>query len=98
MPRTRTSDIGVLFGTMVNRRRLARGWTLADLARVSGFHPTWLGVLERGENLPGLPTILRLAEVLGVGAAELVSEVEAGWKAARAERARRLQRRHDIAG
>jgi transcriptional regulator with XRE-family HTH domain len=32
--------------------------------------------VERGENVPSLTTILRLAQILGVAASDLVREVE----------------------
>ena len=36
----------------------------------------YLGVLERGGNMPTLATILRLAETFGIEAAELVRRFE----------------------
>ena len=76
MPRARVpDDDAVRFGAIVNRLRTERGWTLADLSRVSGMNATWLGVLERGENMPSLATIFKLADVFGVDAVELVREL-----------------------
>jgi len=87
MPRTRSvSDAAVRFGAIVNRLRTARAWTLEDLARFSGMNATYLGVLERGANMPGLGTIFRLADVFGVNAADLVAEVERARRQARATR------------
>jgi ribosome-binding protein aMBF1 (putative translation factor) len=77
MPRARVPDEdAVRFGALVTRLRTERGWTLADLSRVSGMNATWLGVLERGGNMPSLATIFKLAEVFGVEASELVREIE----------------------
>ena len=77
MPRARVPDEdAVRFGAIVTRLRMERGWTLADLSRLSGLNATWLGVLERGGNIPSLTTILKLAAVFGVEAAELVREVD----------------------
>ncbi|HEX9983907.1 MAG TPA: helix-turn-helix transcriptional regulator [Thermoanaerobaculia bacterium] len=77
MPRARVpDDDAVRFGAIVTRLRTERGWTLADLSRLSGMNATWLGVLERGGNMPGLATIFKLAEVFGVEAAELVRAVD----------------------
>jgi len=70
------SDDAVRFGAIVNRLRTERHWTLEDLARFSRMNSTYLGVLERGLNMPTLATILRLAAVFGVDAAGIVSEVE----------------------
>jgi transcriptional regulator with XRE-family HTH domain len=76
MPRARVPDEDAArFGAIVARLRTKRGWTLADLSRASGMNATWLGVLERGGNMPSLATIFKLAEVFGVAAAELVREV-----------------------
>lgn len=76
MPRARVPDEdAVRFGAIVTRLRMERGWTIADLARLSGLNATWLGVLERGGNVPSLATIFQLAEVFGVKAAELVREI-----------------------
>ena len=77
MPRARVPDENaVRFGAIVTRLRMERGWTLADLARLSGLNATWLGVMERGGNVPSLATIFELTEVFGVEAAELVREIE----------------------
>ena len=79
-----TNDDAVRFGAIVARLRMERGWTLAHFAEVSGMNATWLGVLERGGNVPSLTTILQLAEVFGVEAAELVCEVERARRGATA--------------
>lgn len=82
MPRARVPDEhAVRFGLIVNRLRRERGWTLADLSRLSGLNATWLGVVERGGNVPSLATIFKLAAVFGVEAAELVREVEQAHRA-----------------
>ena len=76
MPRARAVDANaVRFGAIVYRLRMGRDWTLEDLAKVSGMNADWLGVLERGLNVPSLTTILRLADAFGVEAAALVHEV-----------------------
>ena len=77
MPRSKVlQDDAVHFGAIINRMRWERRWTLQDLARFSGMHPTHLGILERGGNMPTLATILKLAEVFGVEGASLVREIE----------------------
>jgi len=78
------SEDAVRFGAIINRLRTERRWTLEDLARFSRMNSTYLGVLERGLNMPTLATILQLAEVFGVDAAEIVSEVEGARREARA--------------
>ena len=77
MPRSRVrNDDAIRFGALVSRLRIERGWSLVDLAARSGMNGTYLGVLERGGNMPTLATIFRLAEVFGVEAAELVRAVD----------------------
>lgn len=75
------------FGAIVNQLRLQRGWSLAHLAKVTGMNAIHLGVLERGENVPSLATILRVADALGVAPAELIHRVDVARHAARAKKA-----------
>ena len=70
------SEDAVRFGAIINRLRTEHRWTLEDLARFSRMNSTYLGVLERGLNMPTLATILEVAEVFGVDAAEIVPN----WK------------------
>lgn len=99
MPQARrASDDAVRFGAIVNRLRFERRWTLEELARHSGMNATYLGVLERGGNLPTLGTILRLAEVFDVEAATLVAEVEAGRREMRARAAAAKKNREATRG
>lgn len=72
------------FGAIFQRLRLSRGWTLVIAARRCGLHPTYLGVLEKGGNMPSVDTLLELAEVYGLSAADIVREVEEQRRAARA--------------
>lgn len=78
MPRSRYAHPdAVHFGEIMRSLRLQRGWTLEMLARRCGMNRTYFGILERGENIPSLPTILEIADVLGVDAGEIVREVAA---------------------
>lgn len=79
------------FGAVVRRLRIERGWTLTKLAQRSGMNPTYLGVLEKGGNLPSLTTLFELADVFNVSAGDIVREVEEMRRQARAERAAKLQ-------
>lgn len=81
VPRTRTIDPDAIrFGTILRHLREQRGWTLLKLARRAGMNATYLGVLERGGNIPTLTTILDLAEVLEVEAADIIREIERARK------------------
>src|SRR4051794_9784783 len=59
MPRSRQPDPdAVRFGAILRRERIARGWTIVKLARRSGMHHQYLGVVEAGGNIPSLSTLL----------------------------------------
>lgn len=78
MPETaRPNADAVRFGSIIRRLRQERGWTLGTLARRCGMNPTYLGVLEKGGNVPGLQTIFALADSLDVEAAEIIRELDA---------------------
>ena len=52
MPRSRQPDPdAVRFGAILRRERIARGWTIVKLARRSGMHHQYLGVVEAGGNI-----------------------------------------------
>jgi len=42
----------------------------------SGYHRTYISMLERGQMNPSLRTILSIAAALGIPAAQLVRDVE----------------------
>ena len=50
--------------TRLERRRLERGWTLADLSNHTGLSPRSLSLLERGLRQPRPTTIIRIAGAL----------------------------------
>lgn len=77
MPRRSVPDPSARrFGAIIRRLREERGWTLVTFGRKAGMNATYLGFLERGENVPSLTVILRLANVFDVAAADLIGEVE----------------------
>lgn len=51
------------------------------------MNPNYLGALEKGGNMPSLETLLEMADVYGVSAADIVREVEEARRAERAQRA-----------
>lgn len=77
MPKaSHTEGDAIHVGGIIKRLREQRGWTLIKLAQRSGMNPTYLGVLEKGGNMPSIRTLLELAEVLGVSAADIIAELE----------------------
>ena len=79
MPKRATRDrSAVKFGAIIRRLRTARGWTLITFGRKANMNPTYLGFLERGENVPTLAAAIHLAEVLGTEASVILREMESG--------------------
>ena len=70
----RTSE-AVVFGTVIRRLRTDRGLTQEKLAELADLNVSYIGFLERGENVPTLGIVLDLAEALDVDAGDLVREI-----------------------
>lgn len=76
-PARKVSLDAIRFGAIVRQLRLRRGWTLMKLAQRCGMNRSYLSIVERGDNVPSLTTILEIAEVLNVDAGEIVRQVAA---------------------
>jgi transcriptional regulator with XRE-family HTH domain len=61
-----------LFGAVIRELREARGWTQEQLAERSDMNASYLGFVERGDNVPTLTIIIQIAEGLGVEPADLL--------------------------
>ena len=71
------------FGRIITRLRLEKGWqkkTLAERIRIS---PQYMGIIERGENIPSLKIILDLLETLGGSVSQTMDELLTARKKAR---------------
>jgi transcriptional regulator with XRE-family HTH domain len=62
------------FGAVVRRLREHQGLTQEELAERAEVSATYIGFIERGDNVPTLSIILRIASALGVCAADLLRE------------------------
>ena len=64
------------FGVML--RRIRRGQDLSQqwLADRSGYHRTYIGLLEKGQKSPSLRTIWNIATSLQLKPSELLKQVE----------------------
>lgn len=62
------------FGAVLREVRRARGLSQAAVAELSGLHPTYPSLLERGLRTPTLAAILQIAEALDVPPASLVAD------------------------
>jgi len=54
------------FGPSLRRVREAKGWTQKQLGEAAELHPNTIAKLERGDQEPNWPLVLKMAEVLGV--------------------------------
>jgi len=63
------------FGAIIRRLRTKKGLTQEALAELADLNVSYIGFLERGENVPTLTIVLNLARALDVHAADLVREI-----------------------
>jgi transcriptional regulator with XRE-family HTH domain len=68
----------VRFGLLIRGLREKHGWTREEMAERAGMNTSYLGFIERGENVPTLTIIILLAQTLGVDAGSLVRTVVQG--------------------
>jgi transcriptional regulator with XRE-family HTH domain len=61
-------------GERLRQRRVARGWTQAELAERCGLHRTFVGSVERGERNVSVLNLRLMARALRVGLPELLQE------------------------
>ena len=45
------------------------------LAEKANLHPVYIGELERGEEVPSISALMRIAKVLGVRVRDLVADI-----------------------
>lgn len=65
---------GQRFGDVLRRLRSERGLSQERLAEAANLTADYIGFVERGENVPTLTVILKLARALNVDAGELLAE------------------------
>ena len=73
----RPSDYQKALAREVIDQREFLGFTRQDLANRAGVTAPTIGNIERGDNLPSLTTILKIADALGLYPAEMLDAVEA---------------------
>jgi len=64
------------FALTLRKIRRKRGYSQDRLAHESGYHRTYIGMLERGEKSPSLRTIVNIATTLRVKPSYIVASVE----------------------
>jgi len=69
-------QLGDAFGDVLRRHRQEHGLSQEQLAFQSGYHRTYISLLERGKEIPSLTAFFKLASALGCSPTEFVSAVE----------------------
>lgn len=64
------------FGEILRDVRRERELSQETLAFESGYHPTYIGQLERGQKSPSLRTIMNLAGALQTPGSEILRRIE----------------------
>ena len=63
------------FGLVLRRLRQGRGLSQEALGFESGYHRTYISLLERGRKSPSLQTLFNLSSALKIDPAELIRQV-----------------------
>ncbi len=71
------------FGKVLKEMRGRRSLSQEELGFESGYHRTYISMLERGSKSPSLNTIFQLAHALAVLPSELLRETESQVKKVR---------------
>jgi len=66
----------VRLGRNVFMARRRAGFSQEALGSLASLHRTEVGMVEKGERLPRVDTLIKLASALSVGAAELLEGVD----------------------
>jgi transcriptional regulator with XRE-family HTH domain len=69
-------DIGAWLGQNLARCRKAAGMSQEDLAIGASLHRTEIGLLERGERIPKIDTVAKLAGTLNVAPGQLMKGIK----------------------
>ncbi|MFC8751451.1 helix-turn-helix domain-containing protein [Pseudomonas oryzihabitans] len=64
------------FGAAVRALRTEQGVAQETLANLAGIERSHMGKIERGEHMPTLAIIFKIARALGCSAADLMAETE----------------------
>jgi len=65
-------EIATRIGRAIKQRREAAGLSLRDLGARGGISASMISDIERGTKSPTVTSVVRLAQALGVGVAELI--------------------------
>lgn len=83
---TYEAEVAQAFGAVIRSFRTQQETSQEVLANLAGVERSHMGKIERGEHLPSLIIIMRIAEALGCDATMLVAETEKSLKQSRESR------------
>lgn len=66
-------ELLIAFGTRIRELRLAKGLSQEQLAEQTGFHRTYIGMVERGERNLSLSNVATFAEVFALSIPDLMN-------------------------
>lgn len=67
-------EILEVFGRRLKALRKERRMTQEEVAEKLGLHNSYIGLLERGERIPSLITLEKIAKFFGVKPVDLIAE------------------------
>lgn len=70
------NSLDITFGKVLQSLRRERGLSQEALGYNSGYHRTYISLLERGQKSPSLKTIFKLATALDVKVSSLIKLIE----------------------
>mmetsp|Transcript_26302 Transcript_26302/g.62407 ORF Transcript_26302/g.62407 Transcript_26302/m.62407 type:complete len:149 (-) Transcript_26302:1387-1833(-) len=74
---TYEAEPAIAFGAAVRHERTSQGIAQETLAHMAGIERSHMGKIERGEHVPTLPLILKIARALKCSSAHLMALTEA---------------------
>ncbi|WP_454693411.1 helix-turn-helix domain-containing protein [Achromobacter aegrifaciens] len=78
---TYESEPALAFGQAVRAARVAQGIAQDEFASLASISRSHMGKIERGEHVPTLPLILKIAMALNMSAADLMAATERNLRA-----------------
>jgi len=70
------AELAQAFGAAVRALRLEQGIAQESLANLAGIERSHMGKIERGEHMPTLAIVFKIAKALGCSAAALMTTTE----------------------
>lgn len=77
MRKKENKTIEQLFDETLRQLRTKKGLSQEELGFESGYHRTYISLLERGKKSPSLKTIFQLAAALNIKPSEIIKLIQA---------------------